>query len=36
MKSLVEENREQEDNDDIPAKESPALGRFSESGQTLG
>jgi hypothetical protein len=32
---LAGENRYQEDNNDIPAKESPALGRFSDSGQTL-
>jgi hypothetical protein len=35
IKSLVRENSYQEINDDIPAKESPALERFSRSGQTL-
>jgi hypothetical protein len=33
---MVGKNKEQEDNEDIPAKESPALGRFNGSGQTLG
>jgi hypothetical protein len=35
MKSLIGDNREQEINDDILAKESPALRRFSGLGQTL-